>query len=332
MPRRHLAALGLLLLATACQGETAAKATADDPPTVETLSITSANARWPSNLLDGLDNDPPQVIPGRLSLPAATGGPWPAMVIIHGSGGYGRRGEEYEHLLNKAGIATLRTDSFTPRGVRTTVADQLAVTTFTMVADAFSALRVLAADPRIDPARIGIMGFSKGGSVAQLTAFEPFRRAVMGDGLKFALHIPFYRGCVYDVDMPLTGAPVRELIGGADDYVGVDGCVRFAAARKAHGDDYDITVYPGAYHGFNGTSAQFRCERCLVYVDCDWVIRADGSIFDRKLGLVASPDTSRRIVDACVRRGATIAGDPVAAAQARDFVLAFTRQVFGLTP
>lgn len=162
-----------ILAAVAWLALSAPPAVAD--PTVETLSIVSANPRWPSDLLDGLDDDPPQTITARLSLPdgavsgsvpASLPAPLPAMVIVHGSGGIGPRGADYERMLNAIGVATLRPDSFGPRGVRSTVADQRAVSTFSMVADAYAALRMLAADPRIDPRRIGIMGFSKGGSVA----------------------------------------------------------------------------------------------------------------------------------------------------------------------
>lgn len=318
------------LLVAACQAPAPPELTPIASAKVETASIDSANPRWPSNLLDGLDNDTPQTITGRLSLPRGATGPLPAMIIVHGSGGFGSRGLAYETLLNKLGVATLRTDSFRPRGVASTVGNQRAVSTFTIVADAFSALNVLAADPRIDPARIGIMGFSKGGSVAQLTAFERFADAVVGPGPRFALHLPFYRGCLYDVDMPLTGAPVRELVGGADDYTGVDGCVAYAAKRKAAGDDYDITVYPGAHHGFNADRSPAPCVRCISFAACDWLIRADGGIFDKNLGLEFGPRTSRRIQGNCTKRGTTFGRNAAAAEQAESFVLNFVRQKFGL--
>jgi len=299
---------------------------------VENVTITSANPRLPTELLDGLANDRPHDITARFSLPKAAANPMPAMVIVHGSGGFGSRGLAYERLLNAAGIATLRTNSFAPRGVQNTVGNQAAVTSTTMVADAFSALKFLAADPRIDARRIGIMGFSKGGSVAQATAFEPFRAAAVGDDLAFALHLPFYRACMLDVDMPLTGAPVRELVGGADDYTGVDGCVRYAQTRKDQGDDYDIVVYPGAHHGFNADYGPRPCSECISYVACDLVLRADGSVYDRSQGLEYGRETHRKIMGACTKRGVMVGGNPKAATQASEFVLAFTRQVFNITP
>ena len=76
------------------------------------------------DLLDGYaKNDPAQTIDGILSIPG-NGDDVPAMLIMHGSGGIGQRGADYQQLLNFMGIATLRIDSFGPRGVRMTVDDQ----------------------------------------------------------------------------------------------------------------------------------------------------------------------------------------------------------------
>ena len=92
------------------------------------------------------------------------------MVILTSSAGVQRHREHYyARALNDAGTAALIVDSFTGRGVRRTVADQTLVSAAQMEGDAFAALALLRADPRIDPQRIGVMGVSKGG-VATLNA------------------------------------------------------------------------------------------------------------------------------------------------------------------
>ena len=325
----RLAVLALFAVLAACDTVPVATPSAE-AARVSTLRIASSNPRFPADLLDGPANDASVVVSGILRLPAAAPAKLPVMVIVHGSGGIGSRGAEYARVLNAIGIATLRIDSFGPRGVRTTVGNQAAVSTYSMVADALNALALLASDSRIDPDRIGIMGFSKGGSTAFLAAFEPFRNAVIGPGAKFAVHLPFYRGCLYDVDMPLSGAPVRELIGGSDDYTGVANCVAYAAKKRAEAYDYRVIVYPGAHHAFNMRRAPFHCSRCISFADCHWSITGDGRILDRKTGLEYTPGNRRRILGACTHRGTTVGRHDEAARAARRFVIDYLRKVFRL--
>ena len=63
------------------------------------------------------------------------------------------------------------------------------------VADAYAALDMLARHPRIDADRIAIVGFSFGGEVAHLTAFERRAHRVLAPGQRrFAAHVAYYPG------------------------------------------------------------------------------------------------------------------------------------------
>ena len=92
------------------------------------------------------------------------------------------------------GVAALIVDSFTGRGVRRTVADQTLVSAAQMEGDAFAALALLRADPRIDPARIGIMGVSKGGGAALSAAIAVRQRWRNGFAHLFDLHVAICPG------------------------------------------------------------------------------------------------------------------------------------------
>lgn len=121
----------------------------------------------------------------------------PAMVIQHGSAGINERREgRYARELVAMGVAAVQIDSFGPRGVRSTVTDQMAVDGAEFNLDAIAALKALAAHPRVDRTRIGIMGFSKGAVSALMVSHE---RLLTGkglpDGLRYALHIPIYPTC-----------------------------------------------------------------------------------------------------------------------------------------
>ena len=104
----------------------------------------------------------PLTVSGALRVPGDNSAPCPAVVLVHGSAGVDSRGQFHAQALNAAGIATLEIDLWAargwlggefgrPRGVPETLPD------------AFGALQFLAGLPRIDPQRIGIMGFSWGG-------------------------------------------------------------------------------------------------------------------------------------------------------------------------
>jgi dienelactone hydrolase len=210
---------------------------------------------------------------GYLSLPSSSDKPAPAMVLIHGSGGLSEREARYVAEFNKLGFATFAVDSFSPRGVGSTVQDQSRVSSSAMVSDAFGALKLLGERRDIDKGRIGILGGSKGGSVALETAIVQAARARnLPDGVKFAAHVPMYPGCTVQYRRPVTtGAPVLMLLGGRDDWTGGDRCPQYADALKKSGAQITMIVYPNAFDGRDGIKhfsiAQAQnFSKCLAYI------------------------------------------------------------------
>ena len=180
----------------------------------------------------------------------------PAIVIVHGSAGVDSRAENYTHALNHAGFATLEIDLWAARGVNSPLERPKHVVE--TLPDAFAALAFLSARRGIDPARIGIMGFSWGGIVSMLSATERAVKTYANDGQNFAAHAPFYPACwVYNM-LPgfefatLTGAPVFIQTGADDLYDDPDTCERLVASlpveAKAH---VRFVTYPGATHAWD---------------------------------------------------------------------------------
>ena len=249
--RRFMAGIGFGLLALM------AAASAGPVGKIAFDSVTS-NSRYE---LANASYDPKAVpVWSTLGLPAGGHAPYPAMVLAHGSGGIEPKDwERWVPLLNKMGVATFVVDSFTPRGIARTVDDQSQLDQSSNDADALFALKLLAADPRIDPARIGVMGFSRGGIVALETAVDRFRRAVVKSDVKFAAHIAFYPGCglrYWGSPSPLTGAPIMMALGELDNYTPARPCLAFADAMKAAGQDVEVHVYAGAQHDFDSLATR----------------------------------------------------------------------------
>ncbi|HZL00459.1 MAG TPA: dienelactone hydrolase family protein [Caulobacteraceae bacterium] len=198
---------------------------------------------------------PPVTAAARLSLPAGDG--LGAVVICHGSDGVDGRGEFYAPILHGVGLATLELDVWAARG-STRGAAARPRSPIETVPDAFAALRFLGGQPEIDPARIGIMGFSWGGVVTLLAATRRLADLLRGDAPSFAAHAPLYPVCWAYGAVPalaldeLTGAPILLQTGGADAYDAPDDAPALAASlRKAGATEVSLIVHPGASHGFD---------------------------------------------------------------------------------
>jgi dienelactone hydrolase len=282
----------------------------------------------------------PEKVFGYLYLPAGAsdGRKVAAMVVVHGSGGArDTREGDYGRGLSSAGIAALAIDAFSPRGVSSTVEDQSRVTTGQMIRDAFGALAFLSKHPAIDPARIGVMGMSKGGAVAMQVA-DPREQAEarkrMGVG-GFAAHVPIYPGCSTQYRSPRMAAPMLVLIGADDDYTGVKACAEYLERIRAGGGKAELKTYPGAVHGFDGDTSTRRhfwiaaaqnFRDCVFYVEDDgrFVTRA-GTPFDPN-NVAATIALARR---ECMRQGATVGADAGAKAQALADIKAFLKTHLG---
>ena len=117
------------------------------------------------------------------------------------------------------------------------------------IADAQQALRLArrnAAAWRLDPARIGIMGFSAGGGVAVGSALAE-RTDASPDFL-----VSLYGPSLQDVNVPAHAPPLFIAVGSTHFNV-TNGCLALFAAWKAAGTPAEIHVYDQVSAGFGMT-------------------------------------------------------------------------------
>lgn len=198
-------------------------------------------------LIDG--TAPSDRISGTLRMPEGTGPVRAAMILSHGSAGAGgRQSRMAEHLVQQ-GIAAFTLDHFGPRGITSTVRDQLRLTEQTMAVDLFAAAALLATHPRIPADRIGAMGWSKGATAVTLAAVD--RVATFAGAPPLASAVAFYPFCGFDLgDEPLA-SPLLLLLGGADDWTPAPPCENLVANWQSRGAPAEVLTFPDAPHGFD---------------------------------------------------------------------------------
>ena len=282
---------------------------------------------------------PRTVVWGTLYLPEKRDGRVPAMVFSHGSGGImSNETERWLPLFLKMGMAVFIVDTYGSRGISDTVSNQDQLSFSANVADALAALKLLATDPRIDPNRIGQIGFSRGGTIAFNTLLEKFRRVMIPDApTKFAAHIAFYPSCNFTYwgdATAFTGAPVMFALAGKDDYTSSALCVSYAAKLKTVLSRVDVQIYDGAYHDFDAVTSMYhwlptavsniKCTGAEVNVNTfDVTDLATGNVYKNGADFPGG-------VFGCVGKGGTVANNWSAASKAEADVRRFLTEVMNL--
>ena len=290
---------------------------------IETLTLTD------QQFLLGAKDGAPVRIGAELRLPPGMAR-IPAVVLIHGSGGVGANIDGWAQALNVMGIAALILDSFTGRGISQTITDQSQLSSFSMIVDAYKGLELLSRHPRIDPVRIAVMGFSKGGFAALYSSMKRFQRLWSAPGIEFAAYISFYTRCdalLLD-DEIVSDRPIRVFHGSADDYVPVGPTRRYVERLERAGKDAQLIVYEGARHAFD--NPLYPSVLSLP----DAVLTTNCRREEKQPGNIVNLDTGKTFTwkDVCVTRGATVGFDPDARAQAMKTVSEFLRAQWNLNP
>ena len=213
---------------------------------IDTLTLSD------SQFLSGDTNARAVVTTGALRIPRGEGR-LPVVVLQHGSSGMTANVEMWAREFNEIGISTLALDGFTGRGLTDVNSNQALLGRLNFVLDIYRALDVLAKHPRVDPQRIALMGFSRGGQAALYASLTRFDKMWNRSGIKFAAYIPFYPDCAttFVADTNVADRPIRIFGGTQDDYNPIALCKAYVERLKAAGRDVQVTEYPTASHAFD---------------------------------------------------------------------------------
>ncbi len=289
----------------------------------ELISLSSANPFGFKDVITNLDNQEPQKVEAILKLPNGDG-PFPLVIGVAGSLDWGSHHLEYLEMLRSIGIATLELQSFSSRGVKSTVGSQVEVTTSMMVLDAYKALDKLSTHPKINKDHIAIMGWSLGGGVALFSGWLPLVEKINPQN-KFAAHLSIYPPCIAQPKNPIfSDSPMHILIGELDDWVPADACKELAQQARAAGSNIGLTVFPNSHHSFDRESPIAVKEKAYSTVDCRFQIRDDGAVLMGFLNIPMTTPLRQKIgLGICAERGPTMGGNPESRQAAFQFVQEF---------
>jgi dienelactone hydrolase len=205
----------------------------------------------------------------------------PAVVMMHGRAGpysinvkdrgpynastLSKRHKMWGESWSALGYVAVLVDSFGPRGYaggfgrhtineRPDAVNEITVRPF----DAYGALAYLRGRSDVGPDRIGLQGWSNGGSAA-LAAMAVNAQRLAGTG-GFRAALVFYAGCGlrghFDAQGYRPYATVLAFHGTADEETSSKLCQRFVERSRALGGDIALKLYPGASHGFDDPGRQ----------------------------------------------------------------------------
>ncbi len=224
----------------------------------------------------------------------------PAVVMMHGRGGayseaadgkydettLSRRHQEWGHFWANQGYLALLVDGFGPRGYphgfprfsydsRPDRLDEVTVRPL----DAYGALAWLRSRSDVIPDRVGLQGWSNGGSASLAAMAEP-----AAPGVGSPTPVTGFRGAL--VLYPACGlkgqfeeglipyAPVRVFQGTADEEVSPKRCAELVDKSRALGGDIELRLYPDATHDFDDPGTERRSNPANVAATGDVMPRA----------------------------------------------------------
>jgi len=325
---KHLVtAIGIALTITVGQPATADSLSKDMAARIEAIPIQTLTIS-DEQFLRGDAYGKPTTIAGVLRV-AQGAGHLPLVIFAAGSGGFAPNTDAWDRQFEEMGISTFAMDSFAGRGIVSTVVDQSQLGRLNMILDLYRSLAVLAAHPRVDPNRIAVMGFSRGGQAALYSSLKRFQKLWNPGGIEPAAYIALYPPCVttFVGDTDVSDHPIRIFHGISDDYVEISPCRGYLARLQKSAKDIKIIEFPDTWHAYDF----LNLPPIPTVVPNSQLTHC--TLKEEPLGTIVNTETQKPFDqnrDSCVGRNAHVAYSATATHATEEAVKALLKTVFKL--
>ncbi len=185
-------------------------------------------------------------------------GRYPAILALHGSGGI-REGwaEQPARLMAGQGYAVFVVHYFERTGTIWADHNTTRANFPDWMKTVGDAITFAAQHPSVDARRIGLLGFSLGAYLAlSVASVEPRVKVV----------VEFFGGMPEELHGFIRMPPVLILHGEEDQVVPVTEATRLQRLLERTSTPYEMKLYPGAGHGFNGLQLLDAGQRTIRFL------------------------------------------------------------------
>ena len=286
--------------------------------------------------LDGYENIlakkpvKPRNISAKLYLPSTCNKKkFPAVIIQHGLGGPTTPWfSMLAQNLNNNGFIAIVPDSLSSRGIG--FSRSMLLSRANRLYDVFATFRFLQKLPCVEKSRIGITGYSFGGSIA-LDVAESVLAKQLGNGYAFKASLPVYPLCnAHFLKTRSTNTAVHILAGELDDWTPATQCKQVVKKKKAGNWNIKISVFKGAHHGFTHDFPPVKKMDRWHFKECGFnTINERGVETNKKFGMSTEMGWRKMVMTglkSCARKGVTIGGSPELVNRTLNFTIRFFNQ------
>ena len=214
--------------------------------------------------------------------------------------------------MRKADFIVFAMHPFDSRGIKSTVGNQINVTSETVIYDMAMSLNLLWKDSRIDNKKIYSAGWSLGGTAALFNAWLPLQQAINYPGASFAGYLMWYPGCLALPDINEWDDDLMQIyIGEDDNWTPAQPCKDLVVTINSNGGNAHIELYPNAFHSFDGPLPLRLVPDAYSWANCK--LKLNGrtkKVYDPlNLELDFSDPKARRVAyESCAVKGEVMAG------------------------